>query len=209
MTEASWRGKGVFGLHVPIIVRHWRKSGQELRQGRNLEAGADTEAMEGCGSLTCSYGLLSLLSFHKEMGYAHPHQSLIKRMSPTGLPTAWFYRGIFSIGGPPSPMTSLCQADIKLAKTIPYEGGRWLYPWCKTNILKQTWSYPPSGAQNSEGWWDSSAGQGPCCHAKDLNVIPQTHRVEGKNWPPKTVLWPPYLCHAQPRTHTNTAHTHK
>ena len=30
------------------------KSGQELKQGRNLEAGADAEAMEGCRLLACS-----------------------------------------------------------------------------------------------------------------------------------------------------------
>ena len=43
MTKATWGGKGLFGLHF----HHWRKSGQELKQGRNLEAGADTEAMDG------------------------------------------------------------------------------------------------------------------------------------------------------------------
>ena len=45
--EASWRGKGRFGLHFYITVHHLRMSGQELIQGRNLEAGADAEAMEG------------------------------------------------------------------------------------------------------------------------------------------------------------------
>jgi len=30
-----------------IIAHHSRKSGQELKPGRNLEAGADAEAMEG------------------------------------------------------------------------------------------------------------------------------------------------------------------
>jgi len=29
------------------IVYHWKKPGQELKQGRNLETGADAEAMEG------------------------------------------------------------------------------------------------------------------------------------------------------------------
>jgi hypothetical protein len=37
---------GVSGLHFHIIVHHRRKSGQELKQGRNLEAGADAEAMK-------------------------------------------------------------------------------------------------------------------------------------------------------------------
>jgi hypothetical protein len=36
---------GLFGFH--IVVHNWRKSGQELKQVRNLEAGADAEGMEG------------------------------------------------------------------------------------------------------------------------------------------------------------------
>jgi hypothetical protein len=35
--KASYRGKGLFGLHFSIFVHHKRKSGQELEQGRNLE----------------------------------------------------------------------------------------------------------------------------------------------------------------------------
>jgi hypothetical protein len=46
--KASWEGKGLLGSHFHIVVHHGRKSGQELKQGRNLEAGADAEAMEGC-----------------------------------------------------------------------------------------------------------------------------------------------------------------
>jgi hypothetical protein len=33
--------------YVHIAVHHGRKSGQELKQGRNLEAGADAKIMEG------------------------------------------------------------------------------------------------------------------------------------------------------------------
>jgi hypothetical protein len=44
--KASWRGKGL-GSNFHITVDHQRKPGQELKQGRNLEAGADAEAMEG------------------------------------------------------------------------------------------------------------------------------------------------------------------
>jgi hypothetical protein len=44
--KVSWGGKGLFGLHFQIIVHHWRKSGQELKQGWNLKAGTDAEAME-------------------------------------------------------------------------------------------------------------------------------------------------------------------
>jgi hypothetical protein len=44
--KASWGGKGLFSLHFHIAVHHQRKSGQELTRGRDLEAGADAEAME-------------------------------------------------------------------------------------------------------------------------------------------------------------------
>ena len=44
--KASREGKGLFGLHIQIIVHHWRKS-EELKQNWNLEAGADAEAIEG------------------------------------------------------------------------------------------------------------------------------------------------------------------
>ena len=43
-----------FVLHFHIVVHHWRKSGQELKESRNLEAGADAEAMEGSSLLACS-----------------------------------------------------------------------------------------------------------------------------------------------------------
>ena len=44
--NASWGGKGLFGSHVHIAVDHYRKLGQELKQGGNLDAGADAEAMK-------------------------------------------------------------------------------------------------------------------------------------------------------------------
>jgi hypothetical protein len=51
--EASWGGKDLFSLHLHIAVYHQRKPGQELTQGRNLEAGADAKAMEGGFLLAC------------------------------------------------------------------------------------------------------------------------------------------------------------
>jgi hypothetical protein len=40
---------GLFGLHFHIVVHCWRKPGQELEQGRHLEADADTEGLQqGC-----------------------------------------------------------------------------------------------------------------------------------------------------------------
>jgi hypothetical protein len=44
-TNASCEGKDVFSFYFHIAVHHQRKLGQELTQGRNLEAGADTEAI--------------------------------------------------------------------------------------------------------------------------------------------------------------------
>jgi hypothetical protein len=39
--------KSLFRLHFHIVVHYQRKSGQELTQGRNLEAGDDEQTMEG------------------------------------------------------------------------------------------------------------------------------------------------------------------
>jgi hypothetical protein len=52
--KASGVGKGftIIGESY-IAVHHQWKSGLELRPGRNLETGADAEAMEGCCLLAC------------------------------------------------------------------------------------------------------------------------------------------------------------
>jgi hypothetical protein len=67
--EASWGGKGLLGLHFYIAVHHQRKSGQELTQCRNLEAGADAEIMEGCCLLACSAFFLSFFFWFFETGF--------------------------------------------------------------------------------------------------------------------------------------------
>jgi hypothetical protein len=41
--------------HFHITVHHRRTSGQELKLGRNLEAGADAEAMEGAAYWLVSF----------------------------------------------------------------------------------------------------------------------------------------------------------
>ena len=72
--------------YVHITVYHWRKSGQKLTQSRSLETGADVEAMEGYCLLACSACFLieprttSLGMAPPTMGWALPHQSLIKKM---------------------------------------------------------------------------------------------------------------------------------
>jgi len=57
----NWKEKGLSGLHIQIIVHLWRKLRQELKQGWNLEAGANAEAVDGCCLLSYSHGLLNLL----------------------------------------------------------------------------------------------------------------------------------------------------
>lgn len=54
MTKESWRGEGSFGLHVLITVHHEGKVGQEVKNRRNLEAGAEAKTMEGCCVSACS-----------------------------------------------------------------------------------------------------------------------------------------------------------
>jgi hypothetical protein len=51
--QNNLREDGLLGLHLNIIISLQRKSGWELKLGRNLEAGADAEAMEGYCSLAC------------------------------------------------------------------------------------------------------------------------------------------------------------
>jgi len=42
------REERVHLAHSFAPIHHRKKSGQELKEGRNLEAGADAEAVEGC-----------------------------------------------------------------------------------------------------------------------------------------------------------------
>ena len=55
--EACWGEKGLSGSHFHIVAHHRRMPGQELKQGRDLEAG-DAEAMGGV-LLTGSFSLHS------------------------------------------------------------------------------------------------------------------------------------------------------
>jgi hypothetical protein len=62
MTKATWGGKGLLGLYFHITICHEWKSGQELKQSRNLEAGADAEVMEGYWLLACSACFIKLIN---------------------------------------------------------------------------------------------------------------------------------------------------
>jgi hypothetical protein len=71
------------------FIHHQRKSEQELKQGRNPEAGADADTKDGCYLLACSSLFIQLVSYstqdreprdgptHNGLGL---HQSLIKKM---------------------------------------------------------------------------------------------------------------------------------
>ena len=52
--KAIYGGKDLFVLYFQVTIYHQRKSGQELKQDWNLEAGAYAEAMEGHCLLACS-----------------------------------------------------------------------------------------------------------------------------------------------------------
>jgi len=78
----------LFDLHFHITVHHQRRSGQELKQDRNLEAEAEAEAMiTGLLLMACSACFLieqkttSLGRAQSTMGWALHHQSLIKNMA--------------------------------------------------------------------------------------------------------------------------------
>ena len=47
---------------ISLFITEGKKSAQELMQGRDLEAGADAEAMEGCFLLAC-FPWLAQLAF--------------------------------------------------------------------------------------------------------------------------------------------------
>jgi len=53
-----------------MLSNHWRKSGQELKQGRNLQAGVE-EAVEGCCFWLAPHDLLSMLSYRTQE-WNHP-----------------------------------------------------------------------------------------------------------------------------------------
>lgn len=86
--------------------------------GRNLQAGTDTGAMDQCCSLVCSACFLKQLrasqgSHHPSVGYASPHQSLIKKAFYR-LAYRPFAASIFSIVKLLFwSYSSLCQVDKK------------------------------------------------------------------------------------------------
>ena len=52
--KATWARKGSFHLHFHILVHHQEQVRQELKQGRNLEAGTGAEAQKKWCLVACS-----------------------------------------------------------------------------------------------------------------------------------------------------------
>lgn len=91
-----------------------KKSGQELKQERNMEAGADKEALEGCcfsacflrgSSRTSSPGLPPSTT-----GCALPCQSITSKMPYSRI----FWKHFFIWCFPISDDSSMCQVHIRL-----------------------------------------------------------------------------------------------
>jgi hypothetical protein len=98
--------ESVYLAYTSTSLKDIRTSEQELQQGRNLEAGADAEVMEGAASWLAVMPLHSLPSYRTEapqardspptMGWKLFCQSLIKKM-----PTDQSKGGVFLIEVPP------------------------------------------------------------------------------------------------------------
>jgi hypothetical protein len=68
---------GLFGLYVQVIVYHWTQSEQELKQGRNLEAGADGEMLlTALFHMACSARFLVESKTHQPSDTAPPTNGL-------------------------------------------------------------------------------------------------------------------------------------
>jgi hypothetical protein len=148
MTKKQVREEGAsFSLHFHVTVHHQRKSGQELTQDRNLEAGADAEAMEGCCLLAC-FSWLAQLAYkiqdhqsrdgttHNGLGPPLLDHQLRKLL------TAGSHGGIFLKGGSIlCDNSSLCQdRQNQPLQTVSCLHPQWVHsypPWGRT--------YPPQG----------------------------------------------------------------
>ena len=86
--KTSGGGKGLFRLYFHSMVHHWRKSGQELKQGRILKPGVDTEVIEVllAGLHSHGFSACSLIEPRTTCSWGGPtHNSL----GPPSLITCW------------------------------------------------------------------------------------------------------------------------
>ena len=122
--KATWRGKGLY-LHITV---HWKgKSRQELKQGRNPEAGTEAEALEKCFLISYSSRLTRpaflLYQGPPAQRWDHPkwpsHINHQPRRFTTGFTIGQSGGGIFSFEVPSSQVTAACdKVTKKLASTI-------------------------------------------------------------------------------------------
>lgn len=118
MTKSQLGRKGLFDLHFQIPIHHWRKPGQELKKGRELEVGADAEATDRVLltalllPVACSTNFLieprtsSPGMAPPRVGFILSHQSLIKKQL-----TAGSHGSIFSTE---DPFIQITVAHVKL-----------------------------------------------------------------------------------------------
>lgn len=119
-TKVSWGGKALFGLSFYTVVQQWRKPGQEFKQDRNLEARADYGGLLLSRLLLIAWSVCFLIksrTIRQEMalftvGWALTHQ-VIKKMSYSQI----IWRYFLNWGSFLTDDFSLCQTDIKLART--------------------------------------------------------------------------------------------
>jgi hypothetical protein len=115
--------KGLFGLHFHVAVHYWRTSGQELKQGRSMEAEADAESTEGCCSMVC-FLWLSQPAFLQNWGLpaqdGPSHNGLdpppLITNSENALPLD-LWRNFLNWGSFLPDYSNLCQIDRKLTNT--------------------------------------------------------------------------------------------
>ena len=109
--------KDLFGLYLPITVYHWVKSGRELKQSNNLDAGTEAEAKQECCLQICSF-CLALLAFWYTLAppaqrWHHPQWAKPFHTNQEILHKLQYDEGIFSIEGPSS---QIALTSVKLIK---------------------------------------------------------------------------------------------
>lgn len=91
MTKSKLGEERVYSGHTTTTIHRLRKSGQELKLGRNMETRADVEAIKECCWLTCSpmacsawplleHRIISPGMVPPSVSSALPHQSSVMKM---------------------------------------------------------------------------------------------------------------------------------
>jgi hypothetical protein len=107
MTKINLEGKGFFQLTLPQNRSSWKKSEQELKMNRNLQAGADVEAMIlliGCSACF----LLKPRTTSPDVASPTWVGPSTSNHQVRKCPTARSYAGIFSVEIPSFQITLAC-----------------------------------------------------------------------------------------------------